>query len=110
MAIMIHGKKYITCAERLQMVHESSNEFEMVSSEPVQLGDLWAWRVVIKIAGLQFIGTAQIHLDAKPGSADHTDPMACAETSAIARAIGFAGFGAVEGIASADELVRGQVK
>lgn len=46
-----------------------------------------------------------VKLNARPGSADATDPWACAETSAIGRALGFANMGVVESIASADEVI-----
>jgi hypothetical protein len=49
-----------------------------------------------------------VHLNAKLGSADATDPFAVAETSAVGRALGFAGWGSVESICSADELLRVQ--
>jgi hypothetical protein len=49
-----------------------------------------------------------VKLNARPGSADATDPWACAETSAIGRALGFANMGVVEGIASADEVISAE--
>lgn len=106
MSIEIHGKQYITVAERLQLLHASTKPFEIVESAPVQMGDKWVWRCTVLIDGKRYMGSAEVHFNAKPGSADATDPMACAETSAIGRALGFAGYGAIESIASADEIVR----
>jgi hypothetical protein len=108
MPIQIKDKQYTMVSERLQMVHASGKTFEMLSSEPLQAGERWVWRVTVKIDERQFIGSAEVHLNAKPGSADATDPWACAETSAVGRALGFAGSGAIESIASADEIVRSQ--
>ncbi len=108
MTVQIHGKAYVTCAERLQMAMESGKAIEMIESAPLPAGDRWIWRCIIKIDERQYIGSAEVHLNAKPGSADATDPWACGETSAMARALGWAGFGVLEGIASADEIVRVQ--
>ena len=105
MPIMIRDKSYTMVHERLQLVHESGKTFEIVTSEPLACGDRWVWRVTVKIDERQFIGSAEVHLNAKPGSADATDPIACAETSAIGRAVGMAGFGSAESIATADEIV-----
>ena len=104
MTVMIHNKPYSTVAERLASVHGANKSFEVVDSSPIQCGQHWVWRTHILLDGRQFIGSAQVHLDAKPGSADHTDPFACAETSAVGRALAFAGILSAESIASADEL------
>ncbi len=109
MTIQIHGKDYVTVAERVAMVHESGKAFEIVASEPLQVGDRWLWRVILKIDEKQYIGTAEAKVsNARGGSPDASNPFECAETSALGRALGFAGFGAIESIASADEIVRGQ--
>ena len=107
MSVQIRGRQYVTVAERLAQVYESGKDFEMVESAPLECGDRWVWRVVVRIAGGQYIGNAEVHLDARPGSADSVDCWACAETSAVGRALAFAGFLAIESIASADEIVRG---
>ena len=104
MTVQIHGKTYVTVAERLAMVYQASKSFEVVDSSPVQCGQHWVWRVQITLDGKQYIGSAQVHLDARPGSADATDAFACAETSAVGRALAFAGILSSESIASADEM------
>jgi len=106
MSIEIHGKQYITVAERLAEARKSGKDFEIVASEPLVAGDRIVWRCCIKLDGKLFYGSAEAHLNAKAGSADATDPFACAETSAVGRALGFAGFGAIDSIASADEIAR----
>ena len=109
MTVQIHGNPYVTVAERLQMVHESGKPFEVVSSEPLQAGDRWLWRVAIKVDGLLYTGSAEAKIaNARAGSPDSSNPFECAETSALGRALGFAGYGAIESIASADEIVRSQ--
>ncbi len=58
------------------------------------------------VAGCVYVGTAQAKLNASKSTPDDTNPFECAETSALGRALAFAGFGSVERIASYDELAR----
>jgi hypothetical protein len=106
--VPISGKDYVPVAERLRLLHEAKKDLEIVESQPIQAGDRWIWRVVCLIDGKRYCGSAEVHLNAKPGSADATDPFAVAETSAVGRCLGFAGWGSVESICSADELLRTQ--
>jgi hypothetical protein len=106
--VPISGKDYVPVHERVRLVHDAKKDFEMVESQPIQVGDRWVWRVVCLIDGKRYWGSAEIHLNARPGSADATDPFAVAETSAVGRCLGFAGWGSVESICSADELLRVQ--
>jgi hypothetical protein len=106
MPVNIKGKEYVTVAERMELLRQSGKQFEMVESKAIVLGERIAWQVSLMIGDRLFIGSAEAHLNAKPGSADATDPFACAETSAIGRALGLAGFGSLDAIASADEIVR----
>jgi hypothetical protein len=106
--IDIKGKSYTPVAERVRLVHETRESFEIVESTPIQAGECWLWRAVIRVNDRQYVGTAMVKLNARPGSADATDPWACAETSAIGRALGFANMGVVEGIASADEVISAE--
>jgi hypothetical protein len=109
MTVKIHNKEYVTVAERVQMVHESKKDFEILESVPFAVGDRWLWRVVARIDGKQYVGTAEAKIsNARKGSPDDSNPFECAETSALGRCLGFAGFGSVESIASADEIVRSQ--
>lgn len=96
----------MTVAERVQLAHEQNTEFEMIASDAIEIAGRWIWKCVIRVRGRQFIGDAEIKLDAAKGTPDGTNPFECAETSALGRALGFAGLGAVEGIASADEMYR----
>lgn len=106
MSVNIKGKQYSTVAERLHEVHQSGARFEVIASNPMQCGPYWVWTVVVEVDGRRYQGSAQVHLEAKPGTADATDAWACAETSAVGRAIAFAGWLSDESIASADEIVR----
>lgn len=105
MPVKIRGNDYITVAERVTAAHEAGG-FSMLESFPVLEGEHPYWRTIILVGERQFIGTAQIKFDAKRGTADGDSPLECAETSALGRALGFAGFGVVDGIASADEMAR----
>jgi len=104
--IDIKGKPYTLISERVRLAHETRESFEMVSSGPLQVGPLTVWQVVILVNGKRYIGTSEIKFDASPKTADGTNPVACAETSATGRALGMAGLGSVESIASAEEVVR----
>lgn len=104
----MHGKNYVEVAERVTQVHEAKAEFDILKSEPMQVADRWLWVSVIKINGHQYMGNAEIKMNAPKNTPDGTNPFECAETSAIGRALGFAGFGSVESIASKDEIERGK--
>lgn len=107
--IEIHGKQYVTVAERVAAVHESGKAFQILESVPLQVGDRWLWRCVITVDSQQYVGTAEAKIEnARRGSPDSSNPFECAETSALGRALGFANFGLIDSIASADEIVRSQ--
>jgi len=102
MPINIHGKQYVTVAERVMAAHEAKSfeklETEVLSSDPVIV-----IKATVTILGKTYTGISA----ANPGkSIEKMSPYEVAETSAVGRALGFAGFGAVEGIATADEMVK----
>lgn len=104
--INLHGKNYVEVAERVHMVHEKKAKFSIIKSEPVNIADRWLWIAVIMVDGEQYIGNAEIKMNAPKNTPDGTNPFECGETSAIGRALAFAGFGSVESIASKDEIER----
>ncbi len=110
MAVQIHGKNYSLVAERVSAVHSQGRDFEVLSSEPYVLLDRVIWKVVITVDGKLFTGSAEAKLNAPKGTPDGTNPFECAETSALGRALAFAGFGSVESIASYDEIARSQAR
>ena len=111
--VNIKGKQYVDVAERVRLAHAERESFEIVESgllsiggTPIQIGDMWVWQVAIMVNGKRYMGTAEVKLNASPKTADGTNPFACAETSAVGRALGFANLGTLESICSADEVVR----
>lgn len=102
MSVNIHGKQYITVAERVQ---EAGKDFVALETEVLQHSPV----VVIKATVTTTKGVYSGISSANPLKAiEKTNPYEVAETSAVGRALGFAGYGIVEGIASADEMVKSQ--
>lgn len=97
--IKIHGKNYITVAERIQALINSEQEYsittEVLNHEPVLV------KATVTIGENIYTG----HSAANPAKAiEKASPYEVAETSAVGRALGFAGFGISDGVASADEM------
>lgn len=99
MPISIHGKQYVTVAERVQ---EAGDDFISLDTEV-----LYQTPVVIKATVTTKKGTFTGISAANPSKAiEKMSPYEVAETSAIGRALGFAGYGIVDGIDTADEMVK----
>jgi len=107
--MQIHGKEYVEVKDRVQMAH-AEESFSMLKEETFEMCGRSYVRVYIEVKGNTYIGTAECKFDAKPGTADGSSPFECGETSALGRALGFAGYGVVESIASADEVGRNQAQ
>lgn len=101
--VNIHGREYMTVARRLEIAHENggleSVETEVISHAPVVV------RATVQVKGKTFTGTSAVNLDSGK-LIERANPYEVAETSAVGRALGFAGFGLIESIASADEMQR----
>lgn len=103
-AISLKGSQYVTVSQRIQEGHHSdfAQRFQVLRSEPLMLCDVSLWQVEIEVNQKRFIGTASINFGGR--GADQTNPIENAETSALGRALGFAGFGSVDSVASAEEV------
>lgn len=103
--VNIHGKDYMTVARRVELAHKDkvleSVETEVVSHNPVVV------KAKISVKGKIFTGVSSVNLDSGK-QIERQNPYEVAETSAVGRALGFAGYGLLEGIASADEMVKAQ--
>lgn len=99
--INIKGKEYVPVVERVKEAHKLYKDIS-ITSEVVNCGET---RVSIK-ATVSFNGRAfSGHSQAEFGKGMMGNvALEVAETSAVGRALGFAGIGIDAGIASADEM------
>lgn len=106
MPIAIHGKTYWPVAERLGLAHADKDDpLQSVITEPLRVFDDGGvvFRAVVTFqSGRAFTGHAY-ESPASKGIAGQS-PWEVAETSAVGRALGLAGYGSDENIASADEV------
>lgn len=102
--INVKGKQYVPVSERVRLAHASAEPFAIISSEVLPIGETGRCyvRVGIQVGERTYYGSAEIKLEgAKAGSADAEAPLESAESGALARALGFAGFGLLDSAASA---------
>jgi hypothetical protein len=101
--VNIHGKEYMTVARRLEIAHEEKTldrvETEVLSHDPVVV------KATITVKGKVFTGISAVFSDSSK-QIEKQNPYEVAETSAVGRALGFAGIGIIESVASADEVAR----
>lgn len=107
--VNIHGKDYVTVARRVEMLHEDKElsgieiETEILTHEPVVM------KATVKFVRKEskyaekYTGISSVSINSAK-MIEKQNPYEVAETSAVGRALGFAGYGIVEGIASADEI------
>lgn len=101
--IQIHGKDYKTVAQRILEAHR---ELQAIVTEIVPFEGFVVVKAVVTLSNNRvFQGTSAVNLNANK-LIEKENPFEVAETSAVGRALGFAGYGIVEGIASADEMVK----
>ena len=100
--ITIHGKEYMPVSERIKEAGASLIE---LSTEVLQHEPIVVIKASIRIKDSKREATFTGISSANPAKAiEKSNPYEVAETSAVGRALGFAGYGIVEGIASADEM------
>jgi hypothetical protein len=100
MPVQIHGNQYMTVVERLA---EAREHLKSINTEVIPNGGA----VVVKATVVTDKGTFTGISAANPAKTiEKQSPYEVAETSAVGRALGFAGFGVVDSIASADEMTK----
>lgn len=100
MSVQIHGKTYITVAERIK---EAGAILRRVETEVLQHDPIVVVKATVYLNDRQFTGISS----ANPAKLiEKTNPYEVSETSAVGRALGFAGYGLNESIASAEEMIK----
>lgn len=104
MPVNISGKQYVTVAERVAAMHESRNgeTVDVHTWIAAENEEYVTMAATVRTPAGTFTGHARS--DKGKGNIEGQSPLEVAETSAIGRALGFAGLGVVEGIATADEV------
>jgi len=104
--INIKGKMYVPVSERVKEIHEvMRTEVFSITTELLPVEGAVVVKATVTIGDRVFTG----HSAANPNKAiEKQSPYEVAETSAIGRALGFAGFGIEEGIASAEEITKSE--
>lgn len=101
--VTIHGKDYMTVARRVELAYQEkaleSVETEVLNHDPIVI------RAKVVVRGNVFTGISSVNTDSAK-QIEKENPYEVAETSAVGRALGFAGYGLLESIASADEVIR----
>lgn len=99
--VNIHGKEYMTVAKRVELAH--GDNIESIETEVLQHSPVVVIKASVIVKGKKFNGISS----ANPAKAiEKSNPYEVAETSAVGRALGFAGYGIIAGIASADEMSK----
>ncbi|BFN37808.1 hypothetical protein [Fidelibacter multiformis] len=101
--VLIEGNEYVTVHERLQMVH-TNHEKVSIETEIISIDQRSVTvKAVLKINGEVYTA----HASEVFGSTEinETSALENAETSAVGRALAFAGYGITGSVASADEVI-----
>lgn len=94
----------MTVAKRVELAHKDG--IDAIETEVLQHSPVVVVKATVKVKGKTYTGISS----ANPAKAiEKSNPYEVAETSAVGRALGFANYGIIEGIASADEMVKGGI-
>jgi len=108
MPIEIHGKEYITVAERIDQLRKSDDFKDYaIKTKIVSNTEYVIVRAKIIDATGRVVATGTAEENRNNGHINKTSALENCETSAVGRALAFLGFAGTE-IASADELVAAQ--
>lgn len=100
--IDIKGKQYVQVNERVKEAHAANKQIS-ITTEVLQHTPLVVMKATVTTVKGTFTGTSFANVSK---SIEKTSPYEVAETSAVGRALGFAGYGIVDSIASADEIQK----
>ncbi len=109
--VQIHGKDYMTVAKRVELFLADvkdwkdkggySIETEIIPNDTNHV----VIKATVRVGNVIHTGISSIDLNSTK-MIEKSNPYEVAETSAVGRALGFAGYGIIEGIASADEMAK----
>lgn len=109
--VNIRGNQYVTVAERLRLLHLNSdvNNPPSINTEIISVESgvfIVKATLIPDTSKPESFFTGHAVEDENKGQINRTSALENCETSAIGRALGNAGLGTVEGIASADEVAN----
>lgn len=103
MPVNIHGKEYRTVAERVQDFHADKDHGSILTEVVKHEGNMIIVKATVIVGGNTYIGHGMEVIGSS--QINKTSALENAETSAVGRALAFAGWGGTE-IASADEVAN----
>jgi len=108
--VLIHGKEYATVAFRVSEFRKKFPDWE-IQTEIIEANDTKVvMQAYIYNENNRCIATGHAEEYRAASSINKTSALENAETSAVGRALSFAGFGGTEFIASAEEMVMAIIK
>lgn len=110
--VKIQGKDYMTVAGRVDLAHKSGR-LTTIETEVIQHTPVVVVKACVYVKSENGDKQTQMFTGisaANPAkSIEKMSPYEVAETSAVGRALGFAGFGSTDSIATADEMAKAGV-
>lgn len=107
MPVLIHNREYVTVSERVQEIHKNLDKVDIVT-EIVRFDESGVLvKAIVSTPKGRFFGHSYTSFNSG-GLIEKSSPIEVAETSAIGRALGFAGYGIVDGMATADEVKKSE--
>lgn len=107
-AINLKGKLYVQVKDRVDFFNENFPD-GMIETKLLKSDGIFIVKATVTPDASSsprfFTGMSQASFD-DVSPANKTAPLEVAETSAVGRALGFMGIGVIDGIASADEVVK----
>jgi hypothetical protein len=101
--IRIHDKDYVPVEERVRMAHEDNPDQLTIMTDFLPHDMLILCKATVTTKKGTFTGTSAADITKL---IEKKSPYEVSETSAIGRALGFAGYGIADGIASAEEIEK----